>query len=42
MKVGFKGFKEQVLTFLAAEPVTAGCPVTVADSGLISNSKADE
>ena len=42
MKVGFKGFKEQVLTFLAAEPVTAGSPVTVADSGLISNSKADE
>ena len=42
MRVGFKGFKEQVLTFLAAEPVTAGCPVTVADSGLISNSKADE
>lgn len=42
MRVGFKGFKEQVLTFLAASNITAGYPVTVADTGLISNSTADD
>ncbi len=42
MRVGFKGFKEQVLTFLAASNITAGYPVTVADTGLISNSAADD
>lgn len=42
MRVGFKGFKEQVLTFLAASNITAGYPVTVADTGIISNSAADD
>lgn len=42
MRVGYKGFKEQVLTFLAASEITAGYPVTVADTGLISNSAADD
>lgn len=42
MRVGFKGFKEQVLTFLAASEIAAGSPVTVADTGLISNSAADD
>lgn len=42
MKVGFKGFKEQVITFLAASGITAGYPVSVADTGLASNSAADD
>ena len=41
MKVGYKGFNDQVLTFLASGEVKAGYPVTVADTGLISNSAAD-
>lgn len=42
MRVGFKGFKEQVLTFLAESEIEAGYPVTIADTGLISNSAADD
>lgn len=42
MKVGFKGFNEQVLTFLASEEIKAGSPVKIADTGLICAAAADE
>lgn len=42
MRVGFRGFKEQVITFLVGSEIKAGYPVTVADTGLISNSAADD
>ena len=41
MRIGFKGFMEQVITFPASAEVKAGYPVTIADTGLIANSAAD-